>query len=271
MLSTTNVSEHDIQSVIFRVPRAARITCDIGSLDTKFRNALRSVGENIAVRRDAEDVEERAPIFNCLQEKSIDIVEVRLYKAPWMYCAWSDRLRNTGGKIISIWKWLVSNKISYDYSETSCRCVSCIGPPWANAPKQFTVGGSFAVGYPFRPGIMDVGTFAVDKRPFCGVGAIRRSEGAISRRVGGNSGIVNAVFHQSELPNEEAGLTKGDQDEREGKYGDRIIRRRLPEGFFLLVILVGVTGFVGTYGVVWLWIGRDRESKGDGSHDRAEN
>ena len=99
--------------------------------------------------------------------------------------------------------------------------------------------------------------------------------GGLFRRISSNASINDPLTHVDQLPDEQEGLSAGDdrQQERKCRYG--VCRRPLPRGFLFVMVgmwLLGgcIAGF-GWWIVDSTWDSRQRRRKRDENHNRAKD
>lgn len=80
--------------------------------------------------------------------------------------------------------------------------------------------------------------------------------GCISSGIGGLFGIGQALADEIQLPEKKQRLSPTDEHQSSGEYGYGVRRRRLPEGFPLLLIGFYLGGGVVTWGYLTIRYGR---------------
>lgn len=75
---------------------------------------------------------------------------------------------------------------------------------------------------------------------------------AISRGLGGDSGISHPYAHVSQLNDKEGSLSGGDDNQAKGECRNGVCRNLLPEGFLLFLLCAACGGFIGGLGLCYL-------------------
>ncbi len=98
------------------------------------------------------------------------------------------------------------------------------------------------------------------------LGRVGRFESGISR----TGGVFRASLDQTQLPDEQRSLPDRNEDERQCQGGDRLIRRRSPEGFPYLLVAIYLIGISGVFTVRWIMNGSDGKNSHDQDTDNEE-
>jgi len=100
------------------------------------------------------------------------------------------------------------------------------------------------------------GPFQFCERTFSGVSGSRRG-------FSGDGCVLCAISDQTQLPDEQNGLSDRNEDQRKGQRGDRLIRRRSPDGFLYLLVSIYIIGISGAFTVRWIMNGSDGKGRED--------